>query len=215
MSLVKAQNLNKGTYEISSHVMHENELISYEPDQEITNAIVRTGMLISNCKKTKKDPMIINMYFPGDVISYDAMKVNDCDQMEYKSIETSSLCFLDSAALQYHHSLQVDSLQKQLYFSNEGLMFKQMLLNQRNPMKRVAFFIINIINKKQLEEFDNIQLKINLSRKQIGMYLGLVEESIVRALRKLYQMDLLMVNTRNYLIPSYKKLLEFYKNPDN
>lgn len=195
--------------DIKSTVFHEHDVIDYTNALNNKIAVVRTGVIILNYKNNYKEPLLHEMYFPGDIIGPISKRLS-LNQIELKPIETSSLCFFDNLLLEQQVNVYVHSLKKQLSFFQEIQMYNKMLLMQRNPAKRVALFLLTIIEKKKLVVYDNIELKINLSRLQIGFYLGLVEETVVRALRQLSQLELLKVSGKHFIISNYQKLSDFF-----
>lgn len=213
VSTEKSGSVNFYSLPITSEVFHENELILSKNLLNKRTAIVRAGILISNNKDSNGGCSLHDIFFPGDIIS-NVPKLTNIYKMELKTIETSCLCFFNNDMLEQHTNLYIRSLKKQLDFYQEANAYKHKLLSQRNPVKRVALFLLTIIEKKKLNTSESIQFKINLSRQQIGLYLGLVEETIVRALRQLSQLELLQVQSKNFKIPQHHKLLEFYKDPN-
>lgn len=199
------------SFSIISEVFHENQPIISKGFLDKKTAIIKTGIIVSNCIDANGIRSIHDIYFPGNIINH-LPKTSQLHPIELKTIETSCLCFFNNELLEQHNALYIRSLKKQLDFFQDSNSFKQKIISQRNPAKRVALFILTIIEKKKFNIFDNIQIKINLTRQQIGIYLGLVEETIVRALRQLCQLELLEVRSKNFIIPKYHKLLDFYNS---
>ena len=212
MSTVVLEKMNLDIFGINFEIFQANEPITSKFILENKVVIVRTGTVIKEFIYKKDVLSLFDIYFPGEIICLDPKYTNQFD-MKLKSLETSSLCFLNTEALEQHKNLYSKYLKKRLNYLEDSNFFKQLLLTQRNPLKRVTLFILTIIKKKQLIVYDNIQLKINLSRKQIGLYLGLAEETIVRSFGQLSQLELIIINSKNYTIPNYKKLLDFYAGP--
>ena len=210
VSRILQEDIEHNFLDIVSEVYHAYETIPLDNIIEENVAIVRTGAIISNYKNFNKEITLCDLYFPGDIIGF-LPKVDDYSTIELNSIETSSLCFFKKDLLESHEKIYIDCLKKILAYFSENNLYKKKLLFQRNPEKRVAMFLLTIIEKKNLNSFDNIQFKINLTRMQMGLYLGIAEETVVRALRYLCLLELLEVKGKNFIIPQYKKLSAFYR----
>lgn len=209
ISSIKSEPLIIASLDISSEVYHEQELVALEDIvKEKKIAVVRTGIFTTNSRNSNNEITLRDLYFPGDIIGF-LPKTEEVSIVELYSLETSSLCFFYNDLLKKQTTIYIDCLEKIIRYFSDNNNYKKKLLSQRNPEKRVAMFILTIIEKKKLNTHDNIELKINLSRIQIGLYLGIVEETVVRALRHLCVLKLLDVKGKHYIIYRYSKLLEF------
>lgn len=209
ISSIKSETITISALDIISEVFHEHELVTLEDIiKEKKIALVRTGVFTTNSKNSNNEIILRDLYFPGDIIGF-LPKTDEFSTVELHSIETSSLCFFYNDLLEKQTRIYIDCLKKIITYFSDNHNYKKKLLSQRNPEKRVAMFILTIIEKKKLNTHDNIELKINLSRIQIGLYLGIVEETVVRALRHLCLLKLLDVKGKHYIIYRYSKLLDF------
>lgn len=213
MAKADLANMLQESIELHARIAHANEYISTDFIEKNQIIIVRTGAVIKEYADAKGSISLIDIYYPGDmIVDYSETEVHYTIRL--KSIETSSLCYLNTSVFNIT-PLYTEFLTIRLKNLEESNSFKQFLLVHKDPIKRVLLFILTIVKKKHAFLCDDIEIKINLSRKQIGIYLGLAEETVIRALRYLSDLGLLNVNSKNFIIPQYKKLINFYTISQN
>ncbi|WP_162262307.1 Crp/Fnr family transcriptional regulator [Legionella worsleiensis] len=210
MSKADLSTMQPDTFQLKSSIAHANEYIATDFIEKNQFIIVRTGAIIKEYIDSEGTASLVDIYFPGDIIAGNP-EIAMSYSMRLKSVETSSLCYLNTYIFDTHHHLYTGFLKIRLKNLEESNAFKQLLLTYKDPIKRVLLFILTIVKKKHVFLCDDIEIKINLSRKQIGTYLGLAEETVIRSLRFLSELGLLHVNSKNFIIPQYKKLVQYYK----
>ena len=213
MPSVVLERISLDQLELKFEIFQANELVLSKVLLENKILIVRTGSLFKELIYKKNKLSLFDIYFPGEVFCLDSNFMTPFD-VKIKSLETSSICFLNASSVEQNKNIYCHYLKSRLNYLEDNNYFKQLLLTQRNPIKRVTLFFLTIIKRKQLIVYDDIQLKINLSRKLIGLYLGLAEETIVRSLSQLSQLNLIIVNNKNYIIPNYQELFNYYAESD-
>ncbi|MBR7887915.1 helix-turn-helix domain-containing protein [Marinomonas sp. A79] len=128
-----------------------------------------------------------------------------------RALETTHVCrimFSDIETL----SLKDPELQRSIF----KLMSRQIhenqkllsLLGKTQSEKRVASFLLNLYYQRHALSSE-IQHKLTMSRKDIGNYLGITEETVSRSITKLSKSGFISISGKTFSIIDTQKLVEF------
>lgn len=127
-----------------------------------------------------------------------------------RALETTHVCRIMFSQIETL-SLKDPELQRNIF----KLMSRQIhenqkllsLLGKTQSEKRVASFLLNLYNQRHSLPSET-QHKLTMSRKDIGNYLGITEETVSRSITKLSKSGLITISGKTYNITDTQKLIE-------
>jgi CRP/FNR family transcriptional regulator, anaerobic regulatory protein len=187
-------------------IYRKNDYLYKENDAFSCIFILRVGCVKSykkNSNEEKEDR--VRFYYPGEILGLNAL-TSDNYQENAIVLETSSVCKLYINVL----SKTVASLpliQKRLIklMSNDLLNSIPISLNS-SAEARMAAFLINLSNKMKNSGFSPNHLKLNMSRQDISIYLGIVPETVSRIISNFKTRKIIDLNKKHIYIKELQEL---------
>ena len=166
------------TDEKSLHLAHRSLLIKsnqhlyFNSDKLESVYVVKSGSFKSYLVNSKGDEQIIEFHLPGDILGLDALSTHQFESSAV-ALETSSVCAIPSSQLEHLIERQVpdwimDLLMGKLMQQQRSLS----ALGKKNAKRRIATFILDLSENYQALGYSGKSMKINMSRHDIGNYLG-------------------------------------------
>jgi CRP/FNR family transcriptional regulator len=161
--------------------------------------LVRSGSLRTCVQGEDGDLQVLGFHLPGELLGLDAISsgLHACDA---QALERTGYCELSYGKLQ-SLAAEIPTLQPQLMrvISREIVNDHQHLVLMGKPQaqQRVAIFLTSLSQRYQRLHRDNRMLTLSMSRSDIASYLGLVIETVSRALTRMEEMGVLTVNRRS------------------
>jgi CRP/FNR family transcriptional regulator len=134
---------------------------------------------------------------PGELLGFDAL-ADDRHHYSALALETLEFCEMPSEELD---SLcrEVPNLLREL-FRHAGKTLNsetdRFVLSQRSAEERVASFLLDLSDRLSRRGFSGIEIKLSLTRQEIGNYLGLALETVSRVLKSLEDLGLIRVQAK-------------------
>ncbi|MET0332482.1 MAG: helix-turn-helix domain-containing protein, partial [Dyella sp.] len=145
------------------------------------------------------DLQVLGFHLPGEWVGLDAISSGK-HTCEAQALERTGYCELPYAKLQ-SLAAETPSVQHQLMrvISREILNDHQHLVLMGKPLaqQRVAIFLKSLSQRYQRLQRDSKVLTLSMSRSDIASYLGLVIETVSRALTRMEKMGVLTVKRRS------------------
>jgi CRP/FNR family transcriptional regulator len=152
---------------------------------------------------------VVDIHLPGDLFGLDGM-ADGTHRCEAVALENCKLCFvrMDSAARMTRHLPGVQrefdrrigrELERQQRVTRE-------LRREGDAQRRIARFLVDLSQRSQRLGLPGDQLRLHLSRDEIGSLLGLALETVSRSLSRLGRSGVIDVNCRYVTIENMDAL---------
>ncbi len=134
---------------------------------------------------------------PGELLGFDAL-ADDRHHYSALALEPLEYCEMPSEDLD---SLcrEVPNLLREL-FRHAGKTLNmgtdRFVLSQRTAEERVVNFLLDLSDRLSRRGFSGVEIKLSLTRQEIGNYLGLALETVSRALKSLEDSGLITVQAK-------------------
>jgi len=158
-------------------------------DMFVSIFAVRSGAIKLYAFSEQSEEQILGFYLPGEILGLDAIHAER--HMGYAiALETSSYC-----AIPFNHleetCKEIPGLQHQLYkiMSRELSQENELLLtlSNKDAEEKVASFLVNLSARYRQLGYSSLEFRLPMTRKDIGVYLGLTVETISRIFGRLQQ----------------------------
>jgi CRP/FNR family transcriptional regulator len=188
------------------HLVDSLEHLFFQGDRLEAIYIVKSGSLKSYVINPAGDEQIINFHFPGDVLALDALSNKKLD-FSMMALQTSSVCVVPIGYLEHAISEIIPDWMMQFVFKKlKQEQSSHVLLGKKTAKTRIAAFLLEISENYKTLGYSGSELKLNMSRQDIGNYLGLAPETISRAFTWMQDKGLLELDRRELKIVDYDDL---------
>jgi len=182
------------------------EHLYFSGDQIEALYIVKSGSFKTYVTNQGGDEQIINFHLAGDILSLDALPTHHF-QSSAVALEASSLCvipslYFENLVKEFVPDWLIDVLMGQLSQQQR----KMSSLGKKNARRRIAAFLCDISDNYQALGYSGREIRLNMSREDIGNYLGLASETISRMLTKMRKEGVVKLNRQNVKIVDYEQL---------
>lgn len=154
---------------------------------------------------------ITGYFLPGELLGFDGL-ASDRQVCSAQALETLTYCEIPAEKID-SLCLEVPNLMREL-FRHVGRTLSaetdHYLLNQRGAEERVAGFLLDLSDRLSRRGFSGAEIKLTLSRHEIGKYLGLTLETVSRLLKVFEGMGLVSVNAKSIYIIDKDKLRDMF-----
>ena len=169
---------------------------------------IRSGSFKTRVLHEDGRELVTGFLMAGEIIGLDAIST-DSHTCEAVAMEDSEVCELPFGKLE-ELSRDIPSLQRHLHkimsreiVRDQGIM---LLLGSMRAEERLAAFLLNLSQRNATHGMSATQLKLLMSRLEIGSYLGLKLETISRAFSHLQEDGLVQVKARSVEILDLPRL---------
>ena len=159
---------------------------------------IRSGSFKTRVLHEDGREQVTGFLMAGEIIGLEAIST-DVHTCEAIAMEDSEVCELPYARLE-QLSREIPSLQRHLYkimsreiVRDQGIM---LLLGSMRAEERLAAFLLNLSQRNATHGMSATQLRLRMSRLEIGSYLGLKLETVSRAFSHFQEEGLIQVKAR-------------------
>ncbi len=159
---------------------------------------IRSGSVKTRVLHEDGREQLTSFLMAGEIIGLDAIST-DFHTCEAVAMEPCEVCELPFAQME-ELSREIPSLQRHLHkimsreiVRDRGIM---LLLGSMRAEERLATFLLNLSQQNAALGMISTQLRLKMSRLEIGSYLGLKLETISRAFSRFQEEGLLQVKAR-------------------
>lgn len=159
---------------------------------------IRSGSFKTRVLHEDGREQLTSFMLAGEFIGLDAIST-ELHTCEAVAMERSEVCELPFASLE-HLSREIPSLQRHLHkimsrkiLRDQGIL---LLLGSMRAEERLAAFLLNLSQHNAALGLISTELRLKMSRLEIGSYLGLKLETISRAFSRFQEEGLLQVQAR-------------------
>lgn len=147
------------------------------------------------------DEFVTGYLLPGELLGFDAM-ADDRHHYSALALEPLEYCEMPGEELD---SLcrEVPNLLRELFrhagqaLNNES---GRAVLGQRTAEERVVNFLLDLSDRLSRRGFSGMEIKLSLTRQEVGNYLGLALETVSRALKNLEELGMISVHAKQIRI---------------
>jgi len=197
-------NCNKLT--THSTMLKHNQHLYFSGDKLEAVYIVKSGSFKSYLVNHKGDEQIIDFQLPGHILGLDALPLHQC-QSSVVALETSSVCAVHVSKFEQMIDLLVPDWLVDLMFGKLAHQQRNLsALGKKNAKRRIAAFIVELSENYQELGYSGKEFKLNMSRQDIGNYLGLASETISRIFTRMQNEGLLKLDRKDIRIVDFDNL---------
>ena len=193
--------------------LQKSDTLFYAAEKLSSVYAIRKGSIKTFNITHDGEEQITGFHHAGEILGIDALAHKKHHSFA-KALETTEVCALPYEALDSLAS-KVPELHTQLMNVMSTEISKQydlmMNLNQRTAKQKVAGFLLSLNNKNEFSEVINL----NMTRSEIGNYLGLALETVSRIFSKLKQKEIIDLNCKKVRILDIHKLKELAGQEDS
>ncbi|MBU0689237.1 MAG: fumarate/nitrate reduction transcriptional regulator Fnr [Gammaproteobacteria bacterium] len=171
---------------------------------------IRSGSFKTRVLHEDGREQVTGFLMAGEIIGLDAIST-DIHTCEALAMEDSEVCELPYSKLA-ELSREIPSLQRHVHkimsreiVRDQGIM---LLLGSMRAEERLAAFLLNMSQRNAIHGMSATQLRLRMSRLEIGSYLGLKLETVSRAFSHFQDEGLIQVKARAIEILALSKLRE-------
>jgi CRP/FNR family transcriptional regulator len=168
---------------------------------------IKAGTAKTITVDTDGNEYITGLLLPGELLGFDGL-ASDIHRCSAIALETLNYCKLPSEQLD-ELCRRVPNLLKELFRHASARLddeTEQTVLNKRPAEERIAAFLLHLSDRQKKRGFSAVNLKLSLTRQEIGNYLGLALETVSRHLRSLQDAGLIVVDHRQIHIVDFERL---------
>jgi len=209
-----ASRMGRETNKVFHQVTHRSLLIKhgehlfYNGDPLRSVYIVKSGSFKSYIINHRADEQIINFHLPGDILGFEALP-SHLFESSVVALETASVCAIPVWQLEKMIEQLVPDWLMEIFMEKLKLQNRTAsALGKKDARRRIASFLWDISENYQALGYSGKNIKLNMSRQDIGNYLGLASETISRIFTKMKKDGLLKLNRRDVTIIDFDLLSE-------
>lgn len=151
---------------------------------------------------------ITGFHIAGELLGLSALASRQCTS-EAVALETVSVCKVEISRLD-EVAMKIPSIQYQMLRIMSGQIRQDedlmLLLGKRSAEERLADFLISLSRRFASRNYSETQFRLSMSRLDIGNYLGLAEETVIRILRRFEESGLIVADRRHVRLIDIKRL---------
>ncbi|MCG2633605.1 MAG: fumarate/nitrate reduction transcriptional regulator Fnr [Gammaproteobacteria bacterium] len=201
--LVKLDGLIKQPRAIdrNEHLFHMND-----PFESLY--IVRSGCIKTYTPSPSGEEQVTGFYLPGELFGLSG--INSGKQpTAAQALERTNICELPFSKMD-DVTQQIPALSQQIIkVMSDELMHDQELLGllgKKSAEARIAAFLTNLAKRCSKRHLSATEITLNMSRSDIGNYLGLAEETVSRTFTRFVNEEILSVQRREVSILDPERL---------
>ncbi|WP_213877668.1 fumarate/nitrate reduction transcriptional regulator Fnr [Pseudomonas sp. dw_358] len=173
--------------------LHKGELLFRQGDTFSSVYAVRSGALKTLSLSNGGEEQITGFHLPSELVGLSGID-NEIYPVSAQALETTTVCEIPFERLD-ELAAQLPQLRRQLMrvMSREIRDDQQMmlLLSKKAANERIASFLVNLSTRFSARGFSSQHFRLNMSRNDIGNFLGLAVETVSRVFTRFQQDQLI------------------------
>ncbi|WPP01428.1 fumarate/nitrate reduction transcriptional regulator Fnr [Pseudomonas sp. HR96] len=173
--------------------LRKGELLFRQGDPFASVYAVRSGALKTFKVSSSGEEQITGFHLPSELVGLSGLDTETCP-VSAQALETTTVCEIPFERLD-ELAAQLPALRRQLMrvMSREIRDDQQMmlLLSKKTADERIASFLVNLSSRFRARGFSPLQFRLNMSRNDIGNFLGLAVETVSRVFTRLQETQLI------------------------
>lgn len=169
---------------------------------------IRGGVIKTSIFASDGGAQITGFHIAGEVLGLDAITAgrHGCDAV---AIEAASVCEVPFALFKELGKEFPDLPYKMLEIMSRDILHSHelmLLLGKKNAEERLATYLLNMSSRMEKRSFSATQLNMNMSRSDIGNYLGMAEETVCRTFSRFQEEGLLTIRRKQIILNDLARL---------
>lgn len=170
---------------------------------------VRSGCVKTVTLSPSGEENITGFYLPGDIIGLDGISGKKYNNSAL-AIETSSLCQISFDRIESLGNQLPDMMRHVVNIISREIVTDQhhmAVLSRNKAEEKLAAFLVSLSSRYQRQNLSSQEWIFPMSRGDIANYLGLTNESVSRAFKRLQDQNIIHINKRQITINHYDQLV--------
>jgi CRP/FNR family transcriptional regulator len=194
---------------VSRERLRRGETVYVQGDAFSTVYAVSTGLIKSRVMTVDGREQVTGFQLPGELLGLDAAS-SGVHRSDAVALQDSFVCAIPYERLE-RVSREVGGFHRLFHgvLSREVVRQQGMLLmlGSMHAEERVATFLLNLAQRLAARGFSSTELRLGMSREEIGTYLGLTLETVSRCFSRFHDRGWLDVRQRNIRIVDRDSLM--------
>ena len=173
--------------------------VLFRPGEPLTSLYaMRSGCMKLYISSNEGEDQITGFYLPGEILGLDGVE-SDFHTCTAVALETSTLCafpYKNLSEICKHvpamHDQMFRLMGRELSHENQLLL----TVNKKNAEERIATFLISLSARFKRLGYSETEFRLNMSRAEIGNYLGLTIETVSRGLNRFQKIGLISIQRK-------------------
>lgn len=183
--------------------------VLFRPGEELDYVYaIRSGSVKTYVSTGDGRVQITGFHIAGELLGLSAL-----DSRRYSSeasaLETISVCKVEIDRLD-EVAQKIPSIQYQMLKIMSGQIRQDeefmLLLGKRSAEERLAEYLVSLSRRFASRNYSGTQFRLSMSRLDIGNYLGLAEETVIRILRRFQESGLITADRRSVCLNDIHRL---------
>lgn len=187
---------------------HQGEII-YKAGDEFKNLyVIRIGSVKIYSINEQGDEQITSFHLSGGIIGFDAIAENTHLSFA-QAMETTSLCELSFQGLLEVVSKSQELNLRLLKLISAEISYKKnlaIMISKQTAEQRLASFLMYIVNNCEQRKLSTDQVKLSMTRYEIGNYISLTVETISRLFTKFNKSKIIEIHGKYLSIKNVDEL---------
>lgn len=188
-------------------ILHKGDYLYRQGDKFRGILAIKAGTAKLVSLDLDGNEFLTGYYLPGELLGFDGL-ADERHACSALALETLTYCEIPAEQID-SLCLEVPNLMREL-FRHVGQALtaetSHHLLSQRGAEERVVGFLLDLSDRLSRRGLSGTEIKLTLSRLEIGKYLGLTLESVSRILKNFEGMGFVTVNAKSIHIIDKDKL---------
>lgn len=176
---------------------------------------IRSGSVKTYVSTDDGRLQITGFHVPGELLGLSAIdeKRYNCEAV---ALETTSICEISAECFE-ELVREIPSIHYQMLRMmsreirhNQGLM---LLLGRKNAEERLATFLLSLSRRFAMRNYSPTQFNLNMSRGDIGNYLGIAEETVSRIFTRFQEEGVVTIERRHIILNNIERLSAIAREP--
>lgn len=177
---------------------------------------LRSGTVKTSVSSNDGREQITGFHIAGELLGLSALASGRYSG-EARALETVSVCKVEIDRLD-EIARTIPSIQYQLLkiMSSQIQMDEELmlLLGTRKAEERLAAYLLGLSRRFASRNYSPTQFRFSMSRKDIGNYLGMAEETVIRILTRFHEEGLIRTEHRNVSLIDMARLQAIARNQE-
>lgn len=170
---------------------------------------IRSGSVKTYVSTGDGRVQITGFHIAGELLGLSALASRQFSS-EASALETVSVCKVEISRLD-EVAQKIPSIQYQMLRIMSGQIRQDeelmLLLGKRTAEERLAEYLVSLSRRFASRNYSGTQFRLSMSRLDIGNYLGLAEETVIRILRRFQEAGLITTDRRNVHLNDIQRLV--------
>ncbi len=183
--------------------------VLYHAGEEFSYAYaIRSGSVKTSISTDDGRLQITGFHIPGELLGLNAIDEgrHNCEAV---ALETTSVCEISvncfeelAQQIPSVHYEMLRMMSKEIKHNQELML----LLGKKNAEERLATYLLSLSRRFAMRNYSSTQFNLSMSRRDIGSYLGIAEETVCRLFSRFQEEGMITTERRLITLKDIKRL---------